>query len=388
MANSSTTGPQYSVLFFDAYPHGMYGAQQTLFELATQGAGRPIGAVVADGPLSARLEAKGIDVVVLPYPGPLNSYRKTLITRPLWAKAVASLYLLWFNIRAISKIRAQQIDIIYCGNTRSMLSIGLAAKLLRLPIVWYVQQLEESFGVADQIASLLATRIVTISSHIDRVFGDKPGSRIAAKHTVVPLGTNGGSLHMTHRDRDPLVLTIVGTITPDKGHHLLADALARRPSAAEPRIHVRVVGTPTPDDTDYARAVAESFRQLEPRVTCEMLGWREDVEDLLADSDLFVLPSLKEGLPRSIMEAMAAHVPVIATNVGAVVDLVVDGTTGALVDRGDATALSNAIDSLASSSELRRDMGAAAAALVASRFRQRDFVVAFDKIFGELAQVD
>jgi glycosyltransferase involved in cell wall biosynthesis len=89
----------------------------------------------------------------------------------------------------------------------------------------------------------------------------------------------------------------------------------------------------------------------------ELLGERDDVPELLAVSDVFVLSSRSEGLPMSVIEAMAAGLPVVASAVGGVPELVVDGETGVLVPPGDARALASALRRLLADPELRRRMG-------------------------------
>ncbi|GAA2168130.1 glycosyltransferase involved in cell wall biosynthesis [Humibacillus xanthopallidus] len=93
----------------------------------------------------------------------------------------------------------------------------------------------------------------------------------------------------------------------------------------------------------------------------KLLGYRTDVPDLLAASDLFVLASAFEGLPVSIMEAMAAGLPVVATSVGGVPEVVVEEETGLLVRPGDSDALADAVLALAQDAPLRLKLGARAA---------------------------
>jgi glycosyltransferase involved in cell wall biosynthesis len=92
----------------------------------------------------------------------------------------------------------------------------------------------------------------------------------------------------------------------------------------------------------------------------KLLGYRTDVPDLLAASDVFVLASAFEGLPVSIMEAMAAGLPVVATSVGGVPEAVSDGETGLLVPPHDAQSLSDAIVRLTRDPCLRQRLGASA----------------------------
>jgi glycosyltransferase involved in cell wall biosynthesis len=100
-------------------------------------------------------------------------------------------------------------------------------------------------------------------------------------------------------------------------------------------------------------------RDLLPEGPVELLGERDDVAELLASSDVFVLSSRAEGLPISILEAMAAGLPVVATRVGGIPELVVDGETGFLVPAGDAPARADALRRLVEDPALRERLGAA-----------------------------
>ena len=92
----------------------------------------------------------------------------------------------------------------------------------------------------------------------------------------------------------------------------------------------------------------------------ELPGARRDVPELLAGADLFVLSSRSEGLPVSVLEAMAARLPVVATDVGGTAELVVEGETGFLVPPADPEALADAVEQLLRNPELRDRLGAAA----------------------------
>ena len=110
------------------------------------------------------------------------------------------------------------------------------------------------------------------------------------------------------------------------------------------------------DGPDRER-IAAAARPLGPAV--QLLGERGDVRELLADADVFVLSSRSEGLPISILEAMAAGLPVVASCVGGVGEIVVDAETGFLVPVGNEGALAAAIERLLADSSLRRRLGAA-----------------------------
>lgn len=98
------------------------------------------------------------------------------------------------------------------------------------------------------------------------------------------------------------------------------------------------------------------------------LGWRRDVESIYPDLDIFVLPSLNEGIPVAIMEAMAAARPIVATRVGGIPDVIVDRETGLLVSPGQPAAIADAVIELLRAPSERERLGRNAQASVLSRF--------------------
>jgi len=131
------------------------------------------------------------------------------------------------------------------------------------------------------------------------------------------------------------VFIVVGRLNEQKNHALLLRAFAQVPNQA----HLLVVG-----DGDLRAALESQAAPLGPRV--HFLGIRKDVPDLLAAADIFVLASDWEGNPLVVMEAMSAGLPVVATSVGCVPELVVVGA-GVLVDKGDEARLSREMTALA-----------------------------------------
>jgi len=125
------------------------------------------------------------------------------------------------------------------------------------------------------------------------------------------------------------VLVCVGRLAPQKDHPTLLAALARLPAEV---VLLIVGGDPFGDGEARLKRAAAELRLGE---RARFLGIRHDVPDLLAASDLFVLPSLWEGLGLVFLEAMAVGLPVVATTVSAIPEVVEDGATGWLVPPGD-----------------------------------------------------
>ena len=147
-------------------------------------------------------------------------------------------------------------------------------------------------------------------------------------------------------------VNVVSRLVSHKGHPELLRAMEDVPGA-----ELWVVGERLP--SDHGDALGPAFdraRQLlGPRL--RMLGYREDVPDLLAAADVFALPSHFEGLPMSVIEAMLTELPVVATDVRGPREQVVDGQTGFLVPPGLSAPLARALRTVTQDLPLARAMG-------------------------------
>lgn len=169
-----------------------------------------------------------------------------------------------------------------------------------------------------QQAGLPLSKIETIYNGIDTARFDTR-SRRDAKRTE--MGWQAGR---------PIV-TMVAVLRPGKGHEVLFKALPRLQQVV-PGVQIKLVGD---------GELADDLRRQAARygAAIEFLGQRMDVPDLLGASDVLVLPSWSEALPTVLMEAGAASLPVVATDVGGTAEIVVNGETGYVVPAGDADAL-------------------------------------------------
>jgi glycosyltransferase involved in cell wall biosynthesis len=171
---------------------------------------------------------------------------------------------------------------------------------------------------------------------------------------------------MGARDGD-VVCGIVARLVWEKGYREVFDAAAAL-GTRRPELKIVVVG-----ETDHAKADAVTPADIEAatRAGVCFLGHRDDVEDLYAAFDFFVLASHREGFPRAAMEAAATALPIIATDIRGCRQVVEDGVTGRLVPRRDTRALADAIDGLVADRDLRTKMGAAALEKARREFDQQ-----------------
>jgi glycosyltransferase involved in cell wall biosynthesis len=163
---------------------------------------------------------------------------------------------------------------------------------------------------------------------------------------------------------DGLVAGVVSRLDPAKGVRVLIRALAQVDG-----VTLTIVG-----DGPERAALESVADKLGVAGRIHWIGHRRDVLRLLPAFDLFVQPSLHEGLPNTVLEAMAAGLPVVATAVGGTPEVVVDGVTGLLVPPHDPDALAKGIACLLRDLDLRRKMGRAGRERVKRRFAMKQMV--------------
>lgn len=165
----------------------------------------------------------------------------------------------------------------------------------------------------------------------------------------------------------------VGRLDGVKGYETLLDALASLTDA-----HLLLVG-----DGPERAALEDRARRIGISDRLSITGWVAEPRALLSSLDVFVLPSRLESFPLSIVEAMLAGLPVVATDVGSVAEAVVEGETGLLVPPGDAVALAAAIRSLADDPELRIRLGRNGRMRALELFTATSMAHAFDSAYRE-----
>ena len=163
-----------------------------------------------------------------------------------------------------------------------------------------------------------------------------------------------------NRSGDGLHLVFVGRLAPVKGLRVLLSALAQ---SGRDDVRLTIVG----DGTERATLETQA-RPLGERVRFTGYQSQEEVAQILSTADAFILPSFAEGVPVVLMEALAAGLPVMATRITGVPELVDHGVSGLLVTPGDPDALARAIDDLAARPDRGRSMGAAGREAVRAEF--------------------
>ena len=241
-------------------------------------------------------------------------------------------------VRCCVLVRQRRVDLIHAHEFRANVFGAVVAKLCRIPLVgtvhgknYYPEHVKRR--VAYRWVSK-AARMVAVSEDLRQFLSTQVGirgDRIARIYNGVDM-PNRRSFEQVAQIRSDLgiepseyVLGIVGSLYPVKGHTYLFQAL-RSVLKLHPKTKLLVVGQGDLEDSLKRQAV-----ELDIGHAVSFLGLRNDVPHILAALDLFVLPSLSEGLSVALLEAMSATVPVVASRVGGNPEIVQDGQTGLLV---------------------------------------------------------
>jgi glycosyltransferase involved in cell wall biosynthesis len=177
--------------------------------------------------------------------------------------------------------------------------------------------------------------------------------------------------------RDRLAVS-VGNLYPVKGHQHLVDALALL-SERHPNLHLAIAGRGKLEPALAARA-----REKGVADRVHLLGLRSDIADVLASADVFVLPSLSEGLPLALLEAMLAGRAIVASDVGEIRTALAQGEAGVLVEAGDPGALARALDRLLRDSEYAHRLAETASCRVRSEYAISRMVGRYREIYEEV----
>jgi glycosyltransferase involved in cell wall biosynthesis len=180
---------------------------------------------------------------------------------------------------------------------------------------------------------------------------------------------------------DAVLIGAVGRLTADKGGQDTLIRAVGRVYETCPQVRLVMVG-----DGPLRPGLEQLTAQLGLSETVIFTGLRSDVPRLLGALDVFVLPSEREALPVAVLEAMAAGLPVVATRVGGLPEVVDDGATGFLVPPGDVDALQSVLAKLAGDPALAARLGASGQAHVQAHFTVQQMVRQVERLYDQLVQ--
>jgi len=353
-------------------------AVQTAVHQAAAGHRITVGCLRSKGPLLKVLEEAGI---------PVMEFRKK--------RKLLSLEGIRQLLRLTLFLRNHRFEVIHCHDLMSNLLGVPAARLAGtekiissrryLELEWW------SGWLRTRVAGLiyrLSHYVVVNSTSIRDLLMQRdhiPGEKIAVLYNGVDIKRfskvkDEGSLPALLSQAPTAIAVVANMYSPIKGHTTLIKA-AVEVCREFPDVLFALIGDgkerPSVERQVIASGLGENFL---------FLGSRHDVPELLGCCDISVLPSDSEGFPNAILEAMAAHLPVIATRVGGVPEVLDDEVTGLLVPPADPAALSAAILRVLKDQGLRERLAEAGHSLVAERFSFERLTSSLEGLYGKAPQ--
>lgn len=302
----------------------------------------------------------------------------------------------WAVFQLSRVLRRERVSILHAHSAKAGLVGRLAAVCARTPVVFFTvhnsifyaewpEYKKGFFALAEKVLARRTYRIITVSEALRQELiareGLKPGQVVTVYNGINPEEFQVAESREALRRRLglPAEAPLVGIVTrlaPQKGLRYLIEAAALFPP--EERLVFVVVG-----DGPLRAELQELAEKSGVGSHFVFTGVRRDVPLILGALDLLVLPSVTEGLGLILLEAMAASLPVVATAVGGVPEVVLDGETGVLVPPRDPAALAGAIAGLLRAPERARRLGAAGRERVARLFTVERMVGQISALYRE-----
>jgi sugar transferase (PEP-CTERM/EpsH1 system associated) len=294
----------------------------------------------------------------------------------------------WMPLRVARLLRRWDVDIVHTRNAESFFYGILAARLAR---VLAVVHSEHGRVFPEKPMRALAQRLLL--RHVDAAFAVSeqlrsdlvrelriPADRFEVFYNGVDVERfQRGQTRGAPRDTGGLLIGSVGRLAAVKNYALLLHAIARLPEA--PSCRLVLIG-----EGPERAALKELAAQLGLERRVEFSGHRDDVPQLLQGLDIFVLPSLSEGMSNTLLEAMAAGLPVVASDVGGNRELIESERSGLLFPSGDVAALAEQLGRLLGDADLRARLGRAAALRARSEFSMEAMLARYASLYRRVGR--
>lgn len=382
------------IALFETYGEVLHGNSRYMLLLASgldPRSLRPSLITSSDDALLAAARERGLDTILYPYPPSLKKYGRRLLSDAFIRILGLVRDVVRYNLGFRRLLETQGFELVHCTSVRSVLSVGFGTRLAGRKLTWVVQ-MEFGHKLLDSVAMVLSDKIIFISPKLQEAKPAWLRRVFARKICVVPLGVDlDDSLGDPQVARAQMGVSsesfVVGTsasLVPLKGVHILIEAVAGARAKGVP-IECVIIGAGLQHEREYTDRLRNMVRELDLESCVHLLGWRGDASRLVRGLDLFVLPSLSEGLSRATVEAMWMERPVVVSDTGAMADLV-DDTVGRLVPRNNAEAISEAIYDFWRNPKIAAESGRAGRIRVLERHKLSSHLDTMGHLFLEVLE--
>jgi glycosyltransferase involved in cell wall biosynthesis len=304
---------------------------------------------------------------------------------------IPSYYNLFNIIRIARFIRMHKPDILHGHTYFSNTICRISGRLACVPvIIAHVHNTYCNYSyrnlLVERILSFFTNKIICCSNAV-RNFVLKCEKISSQKAVVIHNGIDQKKFHKEFEisnlrehlkiSSNTMVIITVASLTEKKGHRFFLEAL-KKIKLGYADIKWLIVG-----DGPIRKKLEELTQEFNLKDTVIFTGLRNDVSELLNNSDIFVLPSLKEGLPLAVIEAMSTGLPVVATSVGGVTEIIEDEKTGLLIPPGNPDAISSAVMILLKDIKKREYIGRHGRKSVIENFASDKMVAKVEQLYSD-----
>ena len=331
-----------------------------------------------EGPVMERYRSIGVPVIHMPL------------------KTLHGIQTLRTGRRFAQYLRSERVQIVHSHDMYSNIFAVPWARVARTPVVvasrrWWYSLPSTKLRLGNTMAFRMSSAVLANSNQVAESVRKSDGVRQDRIRVISNFADDAAFVPLEMCDRErrrselgvaagELVIGCVARLVPVKDHATLLRAFVAVHNACPASKLVLVGDGPSRD------AIVKLASELAIAGSVVFAGARMDRLNYHQLFDISVLASRSEGFPNSLVEAMAAGRPVVATAVGGNLDAVIDGETGSLVPPGDVDALASALTTLVASSQLRDRLGAAGLARARSEYRAERVIASLERMYGALIQ--
>ncbi|MFX0199679.1 MAG: glycosyltransferase family 4 protein [Candidatus Hodarchaeota archaeon] len=350
---------------------------------------KPLVVLPDDGPLNEKIKELGIrtKLMELEWCGKTQTdgYQYAIFGRGLKERVNA----------LVELIREEQIDLVFT-NTAVILDGAFAARLCGVPHIWHILELLSLDPVIFPFLNLeafytlintITDKMIVVSKSVEAEIRQYiQTEKIEVIYTGIEVSNGRYRRDDKEKifgfDNDTPTVSFVGMLSERKGVLNLVDT-ASLVLSRFPETKFVIVGP----DAGVLNIMQRRIKEKQIDYAFQFLGFRTDVLNIIANSDIFVLPSLADPLPVVVLEAMATGIPVIATQSGGAAEMVVNEKTGLVVRVNDPADMAHAIISLLENPKKMKVMGKRGRNRVKKVFSYEQYIRNFERLFYEVASM-
>ena len=307
----------------------------------------------------------------------------------------------FISILKLSKIiRSKSIHLVHSQGPRADFYARIASRIANVPVINTVAVVVDNYDVmflkkilyilCDRLTQRFVNKFIVVSQSLQEFLIKDHGiapDKVTKIYNGIELDQYKPNLGPSDKFRkeflaseDELVVGSVGRLTYEKGHEFLLKSV---PKVLEsfPRTKFVLVG-----DGQLKLKLENLAKELEISQTCMFLGFRDDIPQVLSSFDVFVLPSIMEGHPIAILEAMAMAKPIVASDINGIREQIENRRTGLLVPPGDPQALAKAINQMLKDRNKARKMGMEARKRVDEMYDIKRQVALHEEVYKEIRE--